>query len=51
MAVRSNRQPKGMPNVVSRPQDQIIEANGLKFHCREWGDARSRHALVLLVRT
>jgi pimeloyl-ACP methyl ester carboxylesterase len=34
--------------VVSRPQDQVIEANGLKFHYREWGDNRSRHALILL---
>lgn len=34
--------------MVSRPQDQIVEANNLKFHCREWGDGRTRHALILL---
>lgn len=26
----------------------MTEANGLKFHYREWGDSRTRHALILL---
>ncbi|RLT39792.1 MAG: alpha/beta hydrolase [Chloroflexi bacterium] len=34
--------------VVNRSQDQVIEANGLNFHYREWGDVRTKHALVLL---
>jgi esterase len=34
--------------VVSRPQDQVIEANGLTFHYREWGDSRTKQALILL---
>ncbi len=34
--------------MVTRPQDQTIDANNLSFHYREWGDARSRHALILL---
>ena len=34
--------------MVSRPQDQVIEANGLTFHYREWGDSRTKQALILL---
>jgi esterase len=34
--------------VVSRPQDQTIEANGLNFHYREWGDSRTKQALIML---
>jgi len=26
----------------------MIESNGVRFHVREWGDPRSRHALLLL---
>ena len=32
----------------SRPRDEFIEANGLRFHYREWGDTRPRHAVILL---
>lgn len=32
----------------TRPRDEMIEANGIRFHVREWGDPRSRHALLLL---
>lgn len=32
----------------TKPRDEFIEANGLRFHYREWGDTRSRHALLLL---
>ncbi len=32
----------------TRPRDEFIEANGLRFHYREWGDTRTRHAVVLL---
>ncbi len=32
----------------TKPRDEFIEANGLRFHYREWGDTRSRHALILL---
>ena len=31
-----------------RPRDEFVEANGLRFHYREWGDTRTRHAVVLL---
>jgi len=32
----------------TRPRDEMIEANNLRFHVREWGDPRSRHALLML---
>ncbi|RJQ13166.1 MAG: alpha/beta hydrolase [Dehalococcoidia bacterium] len=32
----------------TRPRDEMIESNGVRFHVREWGDPRSRHALLLL---
>jgi len=32
----------------TKARDEFIEANDLNFHYREWGDTRSRHALVLL---
>ncbi len=31
-----------------RMNETTMEANGLQFHYQEWGDARSRHAVVLL---
>ncbi len=34
--------------MVNRSQDQVIEANNLHFHAREWGDARTKHAVILL---
>ena len=34
--------------VANRSQDAAIEANGLRFHYQEWGDSRTKHALVLL---
>ena len=34
--------------MVNRSQDQFIEANNLRFHTREWGDARTKHAVILL---
>ncbi len=35
-------------SVANRSQDQMIEANGLNLHVHEWGDSRTKHALVLL---
>ena len=32
----------------SRPRDEYVEANGLRFHYREWGDTRTRHAVIML---
>lgn len=32
----------------SKPRDEFIEVNDLKLHYREWGDSRSRHALLML---
>ena len=32
----------------TRPRDEFIEANGLRFHYREWGDTRTRHAVIML---
>ena len=32
----------------TRPRDEFVEANDLRFHYREWGDPRTRHAVVLL---
>src|SRR5690606_11824955 len=34
--------------VSTKPRDEFIEANGLRFHYREWGDPRTRHAIVML---
>ena len=34
--------------MVNRSQDQVIEANNLHFHAREWGDARTKHTVILL---
>jgi pimeloyl-ACP methyl ester carboxylesterase len=33
---------------AQRSSDAVIEANGLEFHYSEWGDTRSRHAILLL---
>lgn len=35
-------------SISNRSQDQTIEANGLNLHVHEWGDSRTKHALVLL---
>ena len=32
----------------TRPRDEFVEANGLRFHYREWGDTRTRHAVLML---
>jgi pimeloyl-ACP methyl ester carboxylesterase len=32
----------------TKPRDEFVEANDLRFHYREWGDTRSRHALIML---
>ena len=32
----------------TKPREDFVEANGLRFHYREWGDARSKHAVLLL---
>jgi len=32
----------------TKPRDEFVEVNDLKLHYREWGDPRSRHALLLL---
>jgi esterase len=37
-----------MMAVSTKPRDEYIEANGLRFHYREWGDTRTKHALVML---
>ena len=34
--------------MANRAQAQTIEANGLTLQYREWGDARTKHALLLL---
>jgi pimeloyl-ACP methyl ester carboxylesterase len=34
--------------VTTRSHDQTLEANNLRFHYHEWGDTRTKHALVLL---
>ena len=34
--------------MANRSQNSVIEANGLNFHYREWGDSRTKHALILL---
>jgi pimeloyl-ACP methyl ester carboxylesterase len=34
--------------MANRSQDQMIEANGLRLHVHEWGDSRTKHALILL---
>lgn len=33
---------------VTKPRDEFIDANGMRFHYREWGDNRSRHAVLML---
>jgi len=33
---------------AQRSTDGVVEANGLEFHYQEWGDSRSRHAIVML---
>lgn len=32
----------------TKARDEFVEVNDLRLHYREWGDTRSRHALVLL---
>ncbi len=32
----------------TKARDEFVEVNGLRFHYREWGDTRSRHALLML---
>ena len=32
----------------TKPREDFVEANGLRFRFREWGDARSKHAVLLL---
>ena len=32
----------------TRPRSEFVEANGLRFHYREWGDIRTRQAVVML---
>lgn len=32
----------------TKPRDEVVEANGLQFHYREWGDPRTKHAIVML---
>ncbi|MDA1241402.1 MAG: alpha/beta hydrolase [Chloroflexi bacterium] len=32
----------------TKPRDEFVEVNDLKLHYREWGDTRSRHALIML---
>lgn len=32
----------------SKPRDEFVDVNDLRLHYREWGDSRSRHALLML---
>ncbi|MEE8336722.1 MAG: alpha/beta hydrolase [Dehalococcoidia bacterium] len=32
----------------NRSREETIKANGLQFHYQEWGDVRTKHALILL---
>ncbi len=32
----------------SKPRDEFVEVNDIRLHYREWGDTRSRHALLML---
>jgi len=32
----------------TKPREDFIEANGLRFRSREWGDTRTKHAVLLL---
>ena len=32
----------------TKPREDFIEANGLRFHTREWGEARSKHAVIMM---
>ena len=34
--------------VANKPREEFIEVNGLRIHVQEWGDDRTRHALVML---
>ena len=37
-----------MTTTTNRPRDEVIEANGLNLHYREWGDVRTKHAVIML---
>ena len=30
----------------NKPRDEFVEANGLRFHYREWGDPRNRSVVL-----
>jgi pimeloyl-ACP methyl ester carboxylesterase len=32
----------------NRPRDESLDANGLRFQYQEWGDVRTKHAVILL---
>ena len=32
----------------NKPRDEFVEVNGLRLHYREWGDTRTRHAVLML---
>ena len=32
----------------NRPRDEFVEINHLNFHIREWGDSKTKHAVILL---
>ncbi len=32
----------------NKPRDEFTEVNGLRLHYREWGDARTKHAVIML---
>ncbi len=32
----------------NRPREETIKANGIEFHYQEWGDVRTKHAIILL---
>ncbi|MDA0352994.1 MAG: alpha/beta hydrolase [Chloroflexi bacterium] len=32
----------------TKPREDFVEANGLRFRIREWGDTRTKHAVLLL---
>lgn len=34
--------------MVNRAQEQNVEANGLTLHYREWGETRTKHAVLML---
>jgi esterase len=33
---------------TNRPRDEIVEINDLNFHIREWGDSKTKQAVILL---